>query len=85
VAAAAAKGGAGPARGRMVARSAVAVTCWLHPSSSSSSVMCSRLLRRADLFALWGLLRVCRPRRMRRPRRLDPSLAGKVLRCVLPT
>ena len=53
VAAASAKGGPGSARGRLVARGAVAVTCWLHPLSSS--VMCSRFPRRADLFALCGV------------------------------
>jgi hypothetical protein len=62
VSAAAAKGGgAGSARGRLVARNAVAVTCWhsVHLPSLSLSFchLCGALalaccLRRADLFLL---------------------------------
>jgi hypothetical protein len=69
----------GPARGRLVARSAVAVTYWLRlpPPVYHSPALCLVLICAC---ASW--VAVCRPRRTRRPRRLDPSQAGKILTCL---
>jgi hypothetical protein len=74
--------GEGEAGGRPQRRCSYAPPSILSFSEVAAYVACSRVVRSLALICVLLWIALCRPRRTRRPRRLDPSQAGKILTCA---